>query len=207
MAKTTQFSKDLLRLFKRRTAWLHKAIGKKRPGPAPAFTRRKDKPVLNKLAETAREIVVKSRARAEFNATWTNKSQWHVKKNKGWGIPAKRKSFKLWYEKHIQSRNCVYVFWSGRRCVYVGRTMHGKGRPASSFDKHWFNGVTRIDIYTIKTPTIVPKAECLAMHLFEPRRNAINPAHLRFSKRCPVCVAIKEIQRELNSIFPLRKKR
>jgi hypothetical protein len=146
------------------------------------------------------------RARPEFKEAVIKKRQWHVKKNKGWGVPAKRAKFKLWYEKNIHGRNCVYVFWSGRKCIYVGRTIRGKGRPASSFDKHWFNGVTRIDIYMIKTPTIVPKAECLAMHIFKPRRNAISPAHLRFSKRCPICAAEKLIRRELNSIFPLRRK-
>jgi hypothetical protein len=84
--------------------------------------------------------------------------------------------------------------------------MRGKGRPSSSFDKYWFSSVTRIDIYSVGAPTIVPKAECLAMHVFKPRRNAISSSHPKFSKRCPICAAEKEILRELNSIFPLRRK-
>jgi hypothetical protein len=154
----------------------------------------------------AREIVVTERARAEFKAAVIAKRQWHVK-SKGWGVPAKRASFKRWYEKNIHGHNCVYVFWSGRKCEYVGRTMRGKGRPSSSFDKYWFGSVTRIDIYSVATQTVVPKAECLTMHVFKPRRNAISSSRPKFSKRCPICAAEKEIRRELNSIFPLRRKK
>jgi hypothetical protein len=108
MAFAAQFSRELMKLFKRRTAWLHSAIGKKRPGPAPAFTKKKVTLALDKLAETAREIVVKMRARAEFNAAVIAKRQWHVK-SKGWGVPAKKTSFKRWYVKNIHGHNCVYV--------------------------------------------------------------------------------------------------
>jgi hypothetical protein len=206
MALATQFSKELENLFKTRTAWLRVAIGKKRPGPVPAFTKKKVKRAVDKLVATARQIIVKERARGEFDGAVTDKRQWHVR-NKGWGVLAKRESFKRWYKKHIHGQNCVYVFWSGRKCKYVGRTLSGKGRPSSWFDKYWFGGVTRIDIYPVKNPTIVPKAECLAIDLFEPRRNEISPARPKYAKQCPICAAEKEIRRELNSIFALRRKK
>jgi len=204
MALAAQFTRELKKLFNRRTAWLHSAIGKKRPGPAPAFTRKKVKPSLDSIARIARKIVLKKRARAEFKVSIVAKRQWHVK-NKGWGVAAKRSSFKRWYAKNIHGRNCVYVFWSGRKCEYVGRTIRGKGRPSSSFDKYWFGSVTRVDIYSVASPTVVPKTECLAIDVFQPKRNAIASSRPKFCKRCPVCTAEEEIKRELSRIFPLRK--
>jgi hypothetical protein len=99
------------------------------------------------------------------------------------------------------------VFWSDRNCEYVGRTLRGKGRPSSSFDKFWFNGVTRIDIYSVASPAVVPKAECLAIDVFNPRRNVYSSSHPKFSRKCPICSAEKEIKRELRAIFPFRKSR
>lgn len=206
MALAAEFSRQLKDLFERRTAWLHSAIGKKRKGPAPAFTKKKVKSALNELALTARKIFVKQHVRTEFNRAVINKRQWHLR-NKGWGVTAKKLSFKRWYAKNIHGHNCVYVFWSDRKCQYVGRTLRGKGRPADSFDKFWFSSVTRIDIYSVKSPTLVPKAECLAIHLFAPRRNRISSARPRYAKRCPICAEEKDIRRELSSIFPLRRKK
>ena len=48
MALSVEFESVLRELFKRRVAWLRHANGKKRPGPAPAFTRNKVNPVLDR---------------------------------------------------------------------------------------------------------------------------------------------------------------
>ena len=149
---------------------------------------------------------MKERARAEFKKAVSAKRQWHVK-IKDRGVEAKKTAFKFWYKMNIHSHNCVYVFWSNRKCQYVGRTLRGKGRPSSSFDKYWFSSVTRVDIYSVATPTTVPKAECLAIDVFRPRRNRIAAARPRYSKRCPICAAEKKIRRELNAVFPLRRRR
>lgn len=204
MALATKFERELERLFYRRTAWLRKAIGKNRPGRPRVFNRKKVEPKLDELGELATEILVRRRARREFFRTVGGKRQWHVKRGKGYGIDAKRKRFKRWYEKHVGSKNCVYAFWSRRGCVYVGRTLRGKGRPADWFDRVWFQPVTRIDVHSIGKPSEVPKAECLAVHLFDPIENKNWPSTGRYTKKCPICKATKEIDRELKSIFRLR---
>ena len=56
----------------------------------------------------------------------------------------KKQSFKKWYESKITTKNCVYAFWNGKRCLYVGRTLNGKGRPTSHFEKHWFGKATKV---------------------------------------------------------------
>src|SRR5208282_5857695 len=106
-------------------------------------------------------------------------------KQKGFGRTAKKRSFGKWYARQIQSQNCVYVFWSGRRCEYVGRTVRGRGRPSSQFDKFWFGSVTRVDIYSVGGPSSVPKAECLAIHLFDPRQNVNSASRPKYARRCP----------------------
>ncbi len=204
MALVKRFDMELNKLFYRRTSWLKAAIGKKLPGRPHEFNRKQVYPMLDKLGEIAAAILVKRRARGEFSKIRDVKRQWQVKRGKGHGVDAKQESFKRWYKKHIGSKNCVYVFWARRRCVYVGRTLHGHGRPAGWFDRVWFQPVTRIDIYSISNPSRVPKAECLAMHLFDPAENDYWPSIGKYTKKCTICSATKEIEQELKSIFRLR---
>jgi hypothetical protein len=204
MALTAKFERELQKLFYRRTSWLRKAIGKNQPGRPHIFNRKKVEPKLRELGELAAEILVRRRARQQFHQSIDGKRQWHIKRGKGFGIDAKRSKFKRWYEKYIGNKNCVYAFWSRRQCVYVGRTLHGKGRPAGWFDRVWFQPVTRIDIYSVRLRTEVPKAECLAVHLFDPTENKNWPAIGSYTKKCPLCNATREIDHELKSIFRLR---
>lgn len=204
MSLTANFDRELNRLFHRRTSWVRQAIGKNRPGRPHIFNRGKVEPKLDELGELAHDILVRGRARKEFRRTVHGKRQWHVKRGKGFGIDAKRKKFKRWYEKYIGNKNCVYVFWAEKRCAYVGRTSRGKGRPAGWFDRVWFQPVTRIDIYSVSRRSEVPKAECLAVHLFDPLENKNWPSFGSYTKECPICQATKEIDRELRSIFRFR---
>lgn len=204
MALSNEFERRLEKLFDRRTSWLRQAIGKNRPGRPHIFNREKVEPKLRELGELAMEILVRRRGRKEFRRVVDGKRQWHVKRGKGFGVDAKRKSFRQWYEKHIGHKNCVYVFWSRRECVYVGRTSRGKGRPSGWFDRVWFQPVTRIDIYPVPRRSEVPKAECLAVHIFDPSENKNRPSIGSYTKKCPICADTKEIDAELKSIFRLR---
>jgi hypothetical protein len=161
-------------------------------------------PKLKRLVNLAREILVRKRARRAFRDAVAHKAAWHVKKGKGFGVPAKKENFKRWYERHIGKRNCVYALWAHKRCMYVGRTQRGKGRPTHCFDKFWFPSVTRIDVFSIRTPRLVPMAECLAIDLFRPRRNIHRSSHSKYSVKCPVCSAVKDIRGELKTVFKLR---
>jgi hypothetical protein len=171
MALTKEFERGIEKLLQRRTAWLRRAIGKKRPGPAPLLTKAKVRPRLERHTQIAREILLRKRGRAEFRQSVEFTRHWFPKKGKGFGVYAKKAKFKHWYGHKIGSRNCVYVFWSRGVCEYVGRTVRGKGRPAGWFDKFWFPSVTRIDIYAVRNASLVPKLECLAIDQFNPRRN------------------------------------
>lgn len=204
MALATKFERGLKRLFDRRTSWVRMAIGKKRPGRPHDFNRKIVEPKLDVLVELATEILVGRRGSQEFRHVVDGKRQWHVKRGKGFGIDVKRARFKEWYEENIGNKNCIYIFWSGRKCEYVGRTVRGKGRPAGWFDRAWFQSVTRIDIYSVPRRSQVPRAECLGIHLFGPRQNKYMPSFGKYTKKCPICEDTKEIDYELRSIFRLR---
>src|SRR5207249_2415022 len=112
MALTKDFERQLEKLLDRRTAWLRRAIGRKRPGPAPMFTKSKVKPRVERLTEIARDIVLRKRGSKELRRCVEFKRRWFPKRGKGKGVDARKASFKRWYDRKIGSRNCVYVFWS-----------------------------------------------------------------------------------------------
>jgi hypothetical protein len=204
MARVKQFEDGLDSLFSRRTAWLRTAIGKARPGPAPKFSHAKVKPRLHELCGIAKTILVKNRGKKEFEHVVEFRRRWHPKKGKGWGAKAKKESFKKWFDRKVHRSNFVYAFWSRDDCQYVGRTKNGKGRPQSYFDKIWFPSVTRIDVHAVRLASEVPKAECLAIDRFNPKHNANAASRPKYSKKCPICSAVRDIRHELEGIFRIR---
>jgi hypothetical protein len=132
------------------------------------------------------------------------KRQWHSKKGKGFGRTKKKQSFKKWYDKNITTRNCVYAFWNKSRCLYVGRTLNGKGRPTAHFEKYWFGRATRVDVYGFDRRRDVPRFECLLTHKRSPSKSKMKPAKKKYYSPCPVCVGKKFIGDEVRGIFQLR---
>lgn len=149
--------------------------------------------------------MLRSRTTKKILSDYDSRKQWHITRSKGHGRTAKRKSFKVWYDKHIKSKNCVYAFWaSKKRCLYVGRTLNGKGRPSSHFEKHWFGPARRIDIFSFKGKRLVPQFECMYTHEHDPSHSKITPATKKFYTRCPICETKREIKKEIAEVFRLR---
>ncbi|HUU90475.1 MAG TPA: hypothetical protein VM238_04615 [Phycisphaerae bacterium] len=206
MAKRKDLERVLQTLFRQETYWLRRAAGMTPKGAAPSLTKAKRKRHIERLQKIALDMHVRKVARAEFAAHVEQKKTWHVTKSKGYGRGQKKKSFAVWFNNNVRYKNCVYVFWAGKRCRYVGRTLRGKGRPQAHFDKHWFSGVTRIDIHSVKRPSVVPKLECLAMHRYNPSYTKYKAARKKWTKRCPICEMLKALRVEAMRAFPLRRK-
>src|SRR5882724_8567231 len=130
-----KFESELLKLFRARTHQLRVYMWPS-AGPAPTLSRKKIKNSITKLQNIAELDFLKSKMAREILDARDYKRQWHSKKGKGFGRSAKRRSFKHWYDRRITTRNCVYAFWNGPHCLYVGRTLNGKGRPTAHFDKY-----------------------------------------------------------------------
>jgi len=199
MSKSVEFNKTLLRLFEHRSDWLLHVIGKRRPGAPPAFGRKKLQRAIQNLQMIASAALASKLAKTEFaNAVVGKKRAWHVR---GRGAEGKRRVFNKWFEEHIPYRSVIYVFWKGRRCLYVGKTRHGQGRPSAHFDRIWFSGVTRIDVYAVKGKRSLPSMECLAIHRFQPSKNKNKAQSAKWTKKCPLCRVHRSIKSEVESIF------
>lgn len=190
-------------LFYDRMHWVRSAVKKTSSGRPPNFTKSKVEKRIKNLQKIALEILVHEVSRKEFEKIVLQKKRWPTK-NKGWGRDRKIKSFEQWFSKEIFYKNYIYIFWFGRKCKYVGRSIAGGTRPQSHFKKYWFNGITKIDIYSTSQRRQIPKLECLAIHRFNPSENYNLPSFSNRDKPCPICETQRLIRSELKSIFRLR---
>lgn len=198
-----QFDAVLRSLFEARTHDLRSQVWRVR-GLGPKFTKRKIRNAIVKLQKLAEDALLQSKHSKQILGGYDNKKQWRPKRGKGHGRPAKRDSFKQWYDRHITTHNCVYVFWSPSSCLYVGRTLNGKGRPSSHFEKHWFGKATRLDVYGFERKRDVPRFECMLTHWRKPSYSKIKPGSKRYSSRYPICDVKENITTEIKSLFRLR---
>lgn len=207
MNNYTAFEKELDALFYSYTGKLRRDAGKKSKGPVPKIDRKRLENRIERLAQIARDVELNMRGREAFDEVVGQKRQWHPKRGKGWGVDAKRRTFRNWYDNNIYGRNCIYMFWAKRKCLYVGRTGARGRRPEAHFEKFWFHAVSRIDCYIVSGKRNLPMAECLAIDLFRPAKNKIRSAQKKWASRCPVCSKELKVRRQLKQLFPLKRKR
>jgi hypothetical protein len=201
MSRAAEFNRALDHLYRQRTRWLRQILGRRERGPHPKLGRTKIDNTIRVLQQLASEALANRLAKSEFTRSVAHKKSWHVK---GWGWREKQRSFNHWFDRYIQYRSCVYVIWKSKNCVYVGKTRMGSGRPSSHFEKHWFHGATRIDIYALRGKRPLPSLECLAIHRFQPAENRQRAQSLKWTTACPLCKVHKDIQSELRAIFRLK---
>lgn len=204
MSRETQFRKQLDDLFHRRTEWLRRSVFGASPGKPPEFSKKRLDNAIERLLDIADDALTNKLARREFSRGVDHRRSWHCKRGKGHGIDRKRDHFSQWYDASFGTRACIYVFWARKRCVYVGKTKKGGSRPASHFEKYWFQPVTRVDIYGARGHRPLPALECLAVHRFGPSQNKNMPAQTKWHRRCPLCEVERHIATELRTIFRLR---
>lgn len=198
-----EFEKELLQLFRARTFPMRSAL-QATPGAAPKMTRRKIKKAISRLQDLSEDVLLRSKSSKRILKGYDYKKQWHPKKGKGFGVGRKKQNFKSWYGRRVATRNCVYAFWKGTRCLYVGRTLNGKGRPSSHFEKHWFGAATRVDVFGFRKKSMVPRFECMLTHRAMPSYSKIKPSAKKYYARCPICGNNKEIKREISELFRLK---
>lgn len=198
-----KFDRELEKLFSSRVHHLRTEIWPSQ-GAAPKITKTKIQKSIGKLQSISEIALLRSRLAKKVFRDYDYKRQWHPKKNKGFGHAAKRRSFKQWYDGNITTKNCVYVFWQKKNCLYVGRTLNGKGRPSAHFEKHWFNKATRIDIYAFDRKRSVPRFECMLTHKWKPSYSRMRPASKKFYTKCAICDVEKNIKTEIKGLFRLK---
>lgn len=203
--KQAQFRRELTKLYDLRTYEVRSLVfGKPKPGKAPKLTRSRRTESIRKLQDLATAELAKPLAKEKFDYYVSRRKSWHIKKGKGHGHEAKKTAFKAWFEGEFDAKaSCIYIFWKGRKCIYVGKTASGKNRPVQHFVKFWFSHATRIDVYHVSTKTALPMLECLAIHRFSPVRNKQKAETKKWTSKCPLCEVHKGIQAEIRGIFSL----
>ncbi len=204
MSRAATFNRELDNVFRKRSHWLRTVLRGPRPGPPAKLKRRHLERAVAKLQGIAAEAFATALARKEFKRSVRQRKSWHAKRGKGFRFEQRQRAFNQWYDDHITSQSCIYVFWARWRCVYVGRTTRGGRRPSSHFDRAWFRPVTRVDVYETTGRRVLPALECLAIHRFQPVRNKFRAQERRWTRKCPLCALHRDIERELRDIFRFR---
>ena len=198
------FRRELDRLYRKRTHWLRASVEGSRPGQPPTLSRRTVRDSIERLQDLASDALAERLARREFETAVVARKSWHPKRGKGRGSDRKREAFNRWFDERLGLGTYVYVFWRKRLCVYVGKTGRSGRRISSHFEKHWFSGVTRVDVYRVSGRRVLPALECLAIHRFRPARNKFRAERKKWTRSCGLCAVHREIDRELRTIFKLR---
>jgi hypothetical protein len=198
MSFQTRCNSILDRLYERRTDRLRHVLVKRQGHPL-TLTKKRRETKIRELQEIARKARAENLARRQFRRLARPKKSW---KPKGRGADNKQKEFLPWVrEGNSQGRGKVYVFWRRRECRYVGRTRGRGSRPSCHFKRSWFNGTTRIDVHSAHQRKSIPMLECLAIHRFNPTKNKVKAAKLKWTAKCPLCSLRKKIRTEIRTIY------
>jgi hypothetical protein len=204
MSRAGEFWRELDDLFDRRTTWLRSVFERPRPGKPRKLARKHVQQSIARLQALASEEWAHDFARREFQDAVEFKRSWHPKRGKGWGRDAKRTAFDDWFGEEVRGGPTIYAFWNRKRCVYVGKTTGSGRRVSSHFVKHWFSGVTRIDVYAVKGTRKLPALECLGIHRFQPSRNKFRAERRKWTTKCALCETHRAIDEELRAMFRLK---
>lgn len=197
MALKTKFLKKLHDLWQRRVTFIQSVVGLSVQGRPRVLNKKVRERRIIQLLDTATGML-RRRATKELRKIIRGSRQRHIK---GRGI---RNRFNLVYEWARQNIKgpIIYSFWRGKRCLYLG-----KGRSRSRLKNYshsiYLKDADLLEVNMVRGGSLLPKAECLAVHLFEPRDNRVKPAKEKWGKACLICKAHDEIRGELRRIFAL----
>lgn len=198
MALAKDFERRLQRLVRRRTAPIWDAVGLAGPGRRPDDRGRRVRRDVRQLVELAEQLAMRNVGYDALAAAFDRRHRWSLSRRSVRGWKAKQDCFVEWYSRRVDSRTCVYVAWSGRTCLYVGRSEISYHRPRSHFEKAWFGRVTHVDVYVpAAARRDIVKLECLLTHAHRPTQARQTPARRRHRAKCPVCVASKRVREGL----------
>jgi hypothetical protein len=120
----------------------------------------------------------------------------------GFGLTNRFDKLYRWARRRLDGP-IVYAFWRGKKCLYVGK---GKSyRRLKHYDKSvYLWHANALEVWQIKSKNRLPRAECLAIHLFKPRDNKQKKAaKVKWGKACPICKRHDEIASATSSLLRL----
>jgi hypothetical protein len=186
-------------LWKRRTAELKSLVIPRGAGQPPRFTRHLRDRLINQLLADATQILLSREGRSEFRTVAPHRRLWQIR---GHGLLNRGRNLLDWAGAKLKGP-IVYVFWRGRRCLYVGKGTTWK-RLRSYERSAYLVQASCIEVFLVSNKSQLGKAECLATHLFKPRDERVKPAKAKWGKACPICRKHDTIRDELNTLFKMK---
>lgn len=200
MALTTKFLRVLDDVLERRTEQLRRVVISGDQGAPKKYTRAIRDKLKKKLLLAASEVLVHEHADSEFAKTFVRRRLRFIN---GFGIHDRFDRLIGWARRKTRGP-IVYAFWRGKKCLYVGK---GKSyRRLRHYEKSIYLKEARaLEVWQMRTKSQLPRAECLAIHLFEPRDNKQKKAaKVKWGKKCPICKRHDEVASEINAILRLK---
>jgi hypothetical protein len=200
LALTKEFSRLLDEAIERRTEYLRRLVVPGNQGAPKKYTKRIRDKLKRKLLLAASEVLVRRRARREFRQATIKRRLRHLG---GFGIQCRFDRIFHWAKKTIHGP-IVYAFWRGKKCLYVGKG--GSCRRLRTYRKSiYLKEADSLEVWRVVSKSQLPRAECLAIHLFHPRDNKQRKAaKVKWGKSCPVCRRHDEIASEIGALLRLR---
>jgi hypothetical protein len=199
MSLKTTFNRQLDDLWRRRTAELRCLVHGAKPGRSVAFSRQgRDKAIAAILA-TATSLFLKNEGAREFRNVTNGRRLWRIK---GRGLIDRGNHLSIFSQGYPKTP-IVYVFWRSKRCLYVGKGNNG-GRLRSYAKSAYLREASCIEVFEVRSKSLIGKAECLATHLFRPRDNKVKAARQKWGKKCPICRGHDQLRAEVRSLFKMK---
>jgi len=200
-----EFDRALSGLYDLRVAGIRRLIVKQK-GPCPKFTRNFLEEQIKVLQNYATKVLMNGGVEKALDEV-TTFERWNSVTH------GERDKALLSWAKQVapKSKSVVYSFWTNGQCLYVGRTVNFRQRLKShleSRNRYKFRKTgNTIKVRGIASEAQLPKAECLAVALYQPCVNDKKPAGRKYARECPLCKVHEPIERELKSIFRSRLRR
>jgi len=200
LALTKKFTRLLDDALERRTDYLRRLVVPGNQGAPKKYTKGIRDKLKRKLLLAASEVLVREHAWREFSKTTIERRLRFIG---GFGIEDRFDKIFRWAQKKLQGP-IVYAFWRGKKCLYVGK---GKSyRRLRAYQKAiYLKEADSLEAWRIVTRSQLPRAECLAIHLYHPRDNKQKKAaKVKWGKSCPVCERHDEISSEISTLLKLK---
>ncbi|MFM7734775.1 MAG: hypothetical protein ACKOCT_20695 [Alphaproteobacteria bacterium] len=198
MSLRKTFERRLSGMLHRRTDRLLGLI-KRKPGPRKDFTRHHREDGIAELQSLAGQILRKDVVPGHLRAITTGT---RLTRLGGRGLENRFQRMCDWAESNLRGP-IIYSFWRGNRCLYVGKGESWR-RLRSYRRDILLATATSLRVRMIAGKSHLAMAECMSIHLYEPRYNINQSSKPKYSKKCPICQTNLAIREELRSLFRMR---
>jgi hypothetical protein len=200
MAYANEFLDLLDQVIRRRTEAIRRlVISEQGQGAPKQFNKSIRNKLRTKLLDSASKILVREKAHRAFNKLVVRKKLRHIT---GYGIDGRFDHIYEWARGKFRGP-IVYVFWNGKKCLYVGKGQSYK-RLKHYKKSYYLKAAESLEVWLITTKSRLASAECLAIHLFDPQDNEKKAAKVKWGKKCPVCKRHDKLKDELDSLLSLK---